>query len=243
MALPGAYPLLRWVLALLLIAGATAAPAAPLALLDPRHPVDDVTEALKPVIEPQPMGNDRVAPPQPRMIESEYAYSGWLALSLKNAGEQPIDRVLVFSHPALARTGLFGAPLAAPRFLTMRYVEGELPVTLPLTGPANRFALLGVHLEPGAAETIALQIENGSHAIAVQAWEPGALARFDTYLLLAIGLYWGILFAGAGLLFALRLRAGPHRGRLSRAGGASLRRRELRFWRRELDRATEPDRP
>ncbi len=189
------------------------APSAPpraddVALVDPGHPVDDVTLALRPVLEPQPVGNDQVAPPRSRMLENEYAYSGWLALSIKNTGNQAIERILAFSHPALARAGLFGAPLAAPRLVNLRFVEGSLPAALPLAGPANRFALLAIHLEPGATETIALEVENGSHAIAVQAWEPRALAHFDTYLLLAIGLYWGILFAGIGLLFALRILSG-----------------------------------
>jgi diguanylate cyclase (GGDEF)-like protein/PAS domain S-box-containing protein len=188
--------------------GTAGARADNLALINPRHPVDDVTESLKPVIAPQSLGNEMVAPPKPRMIESEYAYSGWLTLSLRNAGDQPINRILVFSHPSLARTGIAGAPLAAPRLVNLRYVEGEMPVVLPLAGPANRFSVLGVHLDPGMTETIAIQIENGSHAIAVRAWDPQALARFDTYFLLAIGLYWGILFVGIGLLFALRILCG-----------------------------------
>ncbi|MFO1187160.1 MAG: EAL domain-containing protein [Alphaproteobacteria bacterium] len=178
------------------------------ALLDPARPMTDATSALVPVIEPKPLGADKIAPPEARFIETEYAYSGWLALSVKNSGTRAIDRVLVFSHPALAHSGLRGAPLAAPRIVAVRYAEHDLPVALPLAGPANRFATLGIHLEPGASETIAVRVENGSHAIAVQAWEPQALARFDTYLLLAIGLFWGILFVGIGLLFALRILSG-----------------------------------
>lgn len=196
--------LLIWTVAAL----GAAARADGIALLDPARPMTDVTSALVPVIEPRPLGSDKVAPPEARFIESEYAYSGWLALSVKNAGSRAIDRVLVFSHPALAHSGLRGAPLAAPRVVAVRYVERELPVALPLAGPANRFATLGIHLEPGASETIAIQVENGSRAVAVQAWEPQALSRFDTYLLLAIGLFWGILFVGIGLLFALRILSG-----------------------------------
>jgi diguanylate cyclase (GGDEF)-like protein/PAS domain S-box-containing protein len=201
---------LAW--ALLALAGAAigvpSARADQVALLDARHPVEDVTQALRPVLEPTQEGDNRVSALVPRTIKSEYSYSGWLALSIQNSGEQPIDRVLVFTHPALARAGIFGAPLGAPRLVALRYVEGELPASLPLAGPANRFAILGVHLEPGVGETIALKVENGSHAMAIQAWEPQALARFDTYFLLAIGLYWGILFVGVGLLFSLRVLSG-----------------------------------
>lgn len=189
-------------------AGTSPAGADGVALLDPARPMTDATPALVPIIEPKPLGADKIAPPEARFIENDYAYSGWLALSLKNSGASAIDRVLVFSHPSLARSGLRGAPLAAPRIVAVRYVERDLPVTLPLAGPASRFATLGIRLEPGASETIAIKVENGSRAIAVQAWEPQALARFDTYFLLAIGLFWGILFVGIGLLFALRILSG-----------------------------------
>ncbi len=157
------------------------------------------------------IGNDRASPPQPRMIENDYAYSGWLTLSIKNTGDQPINRVLVFTHPALRASWYLGC---SARRASHHWNPGGgrrtpfRPSVVP--APANRFAELGIHIEPGATESVVLDMENGSHAVSVEAWEPKALARFDTYLLLAIGLYWGILFVGVGLLFALRILSGGY---------------------------------
>ena len=143
--------------ALLLAAPVLAVPAHAdgVALIFPNQAFEDVSAALQPVVEPKAEGHDRIAPPEPRFIANEYAYSGWLALNLKNAGDEAIDRVLIFTHPALSRSGILGTTLAAPRLVNLKGISGDVPITLPPFGPANRFARIGIHLEPGQAVAFA----------------------------------------------------------------------------------------
>ena len=188
-----------------------AARALGVAGIDERRPVQDVTQSLTPVLEPAaPDETGHVPMPESRNLAFDDAFNGWSALTLQNPSSEPTERILVFSYPSLARAGLWGAPLAIPRLRDVRTIEGEPPSSVATSPAGNRFAALSVRLAPSSSQTYAFLLEHGSGATSVRAWDPEALARFDTFRLLAVGLFWGVLFVGVALMFAMRiLSSGP----------------------------------
>ncbi|MFZ1991772.1 MAG: EAL domain-containing protein [Alphaproteobacteria bacterium] len=193
----------------LLVSVAHAAEAPAAVRIDPRRAVQDITQSLTPVLTPRATDDQgHIAPPEPRTLALDDAFSGWSAFSLENASPAPLTRILVFSHPALARSGTFGAAFAHPRVAQSRAVEGELPAEAVIAHANNRYATLRVTLPPNSARTFAFLTTDGARATNVSVWDPQALSQFDSFLLITIGLYWGILFVGAAFMFALRLLAG-----------------------------------
>jgi len=188
-------------------AHATEAPAT--VRIDPRRAVQDITQLLTPVLTPRATDDQgHIAPPASRTLALDDAFSGWSAFTFENASPAALTRILVFSYPALARSGPFGAAFAQPHVTQVRAVEGELPVEIVMSHANNRYATLRVTLPPNSARTFALLTTDGARATMVRAWDPLALSQFDSFLLITIGLFWGILFVGAAFMFALRLLAG-----------------------------------
>ena len=194
------------VVAVVLGAGTRSAFAGTMAVIDSRLPVQDITDSLMPILAPVPTDADgHIQAPVPRTLAFETAFSGWASLTVHNPGPDAVQRVLVFSYPALARSGLFGAPFANPALTDVRAVDGDLPTEIAASRIDNRFAALAIKLDPGSTRTFAFLFKNGGAAAAVRAWDPNSLARFNTLLLLAVGLFWGILFVAIALMFAMRL--------------------------------------
>ncbi len=196
----------------------SAAPASTPVRIDGHHAVQDITQFLTPILTPKATDDQgHIAEPRPRALALDDAFLGWSSVTLENTLPRPVTRILVFSYPALPRASGFGAPFAHPRISDIRAVDGELPLEDVFAHVNNRYATLRVTLPPNGSRTLAFLTEGGARATTVRAWDPRTLSRFDSFLLITIGLFWGILFMGAALMFALRLLAG---GPGLTAGGA-----------------------
>ena len=92
---------------------AASAPPAPVDV-DSLRPAQEVTRAIVPVFAPS--GDAGTAQgPRLRTLAIDDPFDGWAMLSLHNPGTEKLDRLLVFSYPALRRSGFWGALPTAGR--------------------------------------------------------------------------------------------------------------------------------
>ncbi len=134
--------------------------------------------------------------------------SRWYGISFRNPSQEPIEKLLAFSHDELRRSG-FGLAGSAP-FDVLNIVFDKVVVTRSIVGDSGlrTQTWLTFVVLPGQTAKMAFKLAQPPQSTAYYVWDVEAYTRYVKYVTLWQGILLGALAILGALLIALWVFAG-----------------------------------